>query len=252
MVSIIMPAYNAEKTIKLSIESVLKQTFLDWELIIVDDGSKDKTVSAIKEYLNDSRIKLIINDKNMGVSKTRNRAIESSIYNYIAFLDSDDLWASNKLLNQINFMKTNNSKFSFTSVNYIDIEGNYFPGVYNVPNVVNYKKLLKGNVISLSSVIISKDIISNLSMENDRIHEDYLFWLKVLKKGNVANGLNEILLTYRISKTSKSGNKWKTIKMTYGVYRSLGINPISSVFYLFNALFRASLKYRRIFKKKTK
>lgn len=246
MVSIIMPAYNAELTIRESIQSVINQTYTDWELLVIDDGSIDDTLSIIKSYLGNKKIKLIINERNLGVSKTRNRGICESTGEYIAFLDSDDIWKEEKLEIQIDYMIKNRLVFTFTSVEYIDFDSNVYPGKYIVPHVVNYKKILKTNYISLSSVVLKKEIIGAQIMEHDNVHEDYLFWIKILKRGYEAHGIQDVLLTYRIYIESKSGNKKKTLKMTYGVYRKSGLGPIRSLSYLCSHLFKSIKKYREI------
>src|SRR5690554_3761048 len=124
MISIIMPAYNAENTIKESIQSVIKQTYANWELIIIDDCSQDGTIEIITRFLHDKRITLLKNKENSGVAKTRNIGIKSAKYEYIAFLDSDDIWANNKLEKQVEVIKTKHADFVFTAVKYIDNKNN--------------------------------------------------------------------------------------------------------------------------------
>lgn len=248
LVSIIMPAYNAEKTLAESVESVINQTYKDWVLFILDDGSKDKTRTISLEYAKvDERILYLPNEKNIGVSQTRNRGINLSKGDWIAFLDSDDMWEETKLEDQIRDCLKKGYYFSFTSSKYIDENGVPYPGIFEVPEEVNYEKLRKHNVISTSSVLINKDIIRNIRMEFDDLHEDYLFWLRILQEGASAKGINKPLLTYRISKTSKSGNKIKSIKMTSGVFKQLGYNFFQILYYTASHLFNAYKKYRVIF-----
>ena len=248
LVSIVMPAYNCEKIIAESINSIIFQTYQNWELIVIDDGSKDNTLKVINEFGDrDPRIKPMNNEKNMGVSATRNRAIEKASGDWIAFLDSDDMWESTKLEKQMKVAKEKSAEFLFTGANYINEDGEPFKGIFEVPEKVSYKKLRNQNVISCSSVLIKKKFFDNIKMEKDEMHEDYAVWLRVLKLGVTAYGVNEPLLIYRISRNSKSGNKIKTVKMTYKVFRFVGINPIGSAYFMMRHVLASVGKYRKIF-----
>lgn len=248
LVSIVMPAYNCEESIVESINSVINQTYQNWELIVLDDGSKDNTLKVIMEFGNkDSRVKPLKNERNMGVSETRNRGIAHATAEWIAFLDSDDMWDSTKLEKQFKLAKQNSAEFLFTGASYINEQGEPFKGTFEVPEKISYKKLRNQNVISCSSVLIKKKFFDNIKMEKDDIHEDYAVWLRVLKTDVIAYGVNEPLLIYRISKDSKSGNKLKTVKMTYGVFRFVGINPIGSAYFMTRHVIASVGKYRKIF-----
>lgn len=247
LVSIIMPAFNAKRTIEESIISVINQTYTKWELVIVDDGSQDETISLIENLQKkDKRIFLYKNGENSGVSETRNKGIAQAKGNLIAFLDSDDMWDMSKLEFQINKMKELNSDFSFTGATFINEENKLLVGDFKVPEIVDYNKLKKHNVISCSSVIINKKFFDNLKMERDDIHEDFTLWLKILKQGNIAHGINNPLLIYRISMNSKSGNKFRSILMTYKVFRFIEINPIYSFYLTIRHSIGALLKYNNI------
>lgn len=249
LVSIVMPAYNCEKYIIVAINSVIDQTYKNWELLVLDDGSKDNTLKIIEEFsLKDSRIKSLPNGKNMGVSATRNRGIEIAGGDWIAFLDSDDMWESSKLEKQLKLAEENTAGFVFTGSSYINEEGVPFRGIFEVPKKVTYKKLRKQNVISCSSVLVKKKYFENIKMERDDMHEDYAVWLRILRLGVIAYGINEPLLIYRISRNSKSGNKIKTIKMTYKVFRFIGVNCIESTYFMMRHVLASVVKYRRIFK----
>lgn len=253
IVSIIMPAYNAEKYIKEAIFSVIAQTYKKWELLVVDDASDDNTANIVKNIAGmDQRIKLHRNTENKGVSYSRNKAISLSSGKWIAFLDSDDIWNVNKLEKQCEMTKNKKISFVFTGASYINEEGDEYPGYFNVPNKVNFNMLKRQNYISCSSVLIHKNHIAEVKMENDQIHEDYALWLKILKNGVTAYGLNEQLLIYRISKNSKSGNKLKSFKMTYGVFTHIGLNRLESIYYTFRHLSAAFVKYIKIGKVKHK
>lgn len=248
LVSIVMPAYNCEKYVIEAIDSVLAQTYSNWELLVIDDGSKDNTLRIINEFGNkDSRIKALPNDKNMGVSATRNRGIDLASGDWIAFLDSDDMWEPSKLEKQFKAAQESSAEFLFTGSSYVNEESKPFKGIFEVPEKVSFKMLRNQNVISCSSVLIKKKFFENIKMEKDEMHEDYAAWLRILKIGVTAYGVNEPLLIYRISRNSKSGSKVKTIKMTYKVFRFIGINPISSVYFMARHLIGSSLKYKKIF-----
>lgn len=245
LISIIMPAYNCEKYISETIKSVINQTYERWELIVIDDCSTDRTCEIIQR-INDKRIRFYKNNSNSGVSYTRNKAISLAKGNLIAFLDSDDLWLSDKLEKQLGLMKYKKCDFSFTGASYINENGKFYNGIFRVPSKVDYKKLRMHNVISCSSVIIKKEFLQKVKMQRDDIHEDYATWLKILREGNLAYGLNEPLLIYRISRNSRSGNKLKTIKKTYKVFRFIGINPMFSFYYMCNHILKSIKKYRNI------
>lgn len=248
LVSIVMPAYNCEKYVVEAINSILVQTYKNWELLVLDDGSKDNTLQIIEEFSqNDSRIKALPNGKNMGVSATRNRGIELASGEWIAFLDSDDMWEPEKLEMQFEIVDKEASEFLFTGSSYINEEGEPYKGIFEVPEKVTYKKLRNQNVISCSSVLVKKKYFENIKMEKDEMHEDYAVWLRILKLGVTAYGVNEPLLIYRISRNSKSGNKMKTIMMTYKVFRFVGINPIGSAYFMMRHVLASVGKYKRIF-----
>ncbi|WP_236639514.1 glycosyltransferase family 2 protein [Exiguobacterium sp. SH5S4] len=250
-ISIVMPAYNAEKYIEESIISVMSQTYETWELLVIDDCSSDDTLKIVDRLQKiDKRIKVYKNEVNTGVSQTRNYGIKMSDGEWVAFLDSDDMWDEKKLEKQIKFSEEVGSDFIFSGAKYINREGREFPGVFEVPKYVDYKNLLKQNVISCSSVLIRRYLISDLEMKNDQTHEDFGFWIQVLKKYNYAHGLNEPLLTYRILNDSKSGNKLKSIVMTFKTYRFANLNFFQSIYYLIWYVIKSYKKYYTIIKEK--
>jgi teichuronic acid biosynthesis glycosyltransferase TuaG len=247
LISIVMPAYNAERYLKEAMDSVLKQTYSNWELILIDDGSSDNTVEvATKVAANDSRIKFYINPENLGVSNTRNKGISLANGEWIAFLDSDDIWKEKKLEKQLNFSKEKKSDFTYSGVCYISENGTPYKGLFEVPLITSYQELLKQNVITCSSVLIKKNLLETVEMERDDMHEDYAVWLRILKTGINAHGLNEPLLIYRISSTSKSGKKINSFKMTYKVFRFIELNSANALFYTSSHLLKSYIKYRKI------
>ena len=238
-----MPSYNSAKFIKKAIDSVLTQSYSEWELIIVDDCSTDNSVKIIEEYSEiDSRIILIKKNINSGVADTRNFAVKFANGTYLAFLDSDDIWHSEKLKSQVDFMIKNNASISFTQYFRIDINDSIIKEVRNIPKLVTYNDLLKGNSIAMSTSMIDYKKIENVFFEKIG-HEDYYFWLNILKLGTVAHGLKESLVFYRVHQSSLSSNKFKAIKYTWYIYKNmLKLNLLETMYYFFIHEFRAIIK----------
>lgn len=234
LVSIITPMYNSEKYIGITIESALNQTYKDWEMIIVDDCSSDNSPKIVKEYAkNDERIKYIKTDSNKGVSNARNIALKMANGQFISFLDSDDIWDEDKLKKQVDFMKKNKCTISFTAYELIDENNEKLNKIINVPKIVDYNTLLKGNILGCLTVMIDKSKLDfEIKMSGVR-HEDYVLWLSILKKGHIAYGINEVLAEYRKSITSLSGNKIKSAIWTWKIYRNIEQIPLYKCIYYF-------------------
>lgn len=247
-VSIIMPAYNAERTLPASIESVIAQTWTDWELIVVDDCSADGTADVILQYEDrDPRIHHIRNAKNSGVACSRNTGVQRAKGNWVAFLDSDDCWAPEKLALQLDFARHMHADFTFTGSAFMDAHGNPLSYRLPVPIQVSFRQLLKQNIISCSSVMIRRDLIRRYPMESDRMHEDFAVWLQILRDNRLdAYGLDQPLLIYRLSATSKSGNKLKAAGMTFRVYRHIGLSLPAAIYYWCWYTVRSLRKYRQL------
>lgn len=220
LVSIITPAYNAEKYISYTIDSVISQTYKNWEMLIVDDCSTDSTKIIVECYaMNDNRIKLITLNENMGVASARNMAIKHAKGSYVAFLDSDDLWSPNKLIIQISYMKNNNYYFTYTDYEFIDSNGIKLNKIISVPKKLNYKNALNGNSIPCLTVVLDKSKINEIYMPNIK-HEDYAAWLNILRNNVTAYGINENLAMYRRLSNSLSSNKFKSLLWTWNIYRN--------------------------------
>lgn len=225
-VSIVMPSYNSQKYINESIKSVLNQTYKNWELIIVDDNSNDDTTSIVKEF-KDTRIKLIELIENVGAGKARNIGIKNSTGRYVAFVDSDDLWMPNKLKTQLKFMIENDYSFTFTAYKYI-----HNNKIFKAPKMISYKKSLKGNDIGCLTVILDRYRIKDIYMPEIRKGQDHLTWLKILKNGNYAYGLNKVLSLYRKVQGSLSTNKFIALKRQWKNYRIyLGLPFFKAIYY---------------------
>lgn len=247
LVSVVIPVYNASNYLKYTMDSVFSQSYENWELIAIDDCSKDDSYEKLLKYsIMDKRIKVYKNDTNLGVSKTRNKAVDLSSGNWIAFLDSDDIWSKDKLYKQIEIIKKNICNFICTGLNFIDEDGNCLNGYGKVDQLITYKSIRRFNQIACSSVIIRKDLIENNRMGRDDIHEDYSTWINILKNGQIACGINEPLLVYRIRNSSRNGNKLKSILKTYLVHRTTGVGVIMSTYFTFSHLIKSYYKYRNV------
>lgn len=243
LISIIIPVYNAEKFLDETINTVLNQTYKNFELILVNDGSKDKSVDVIKKY-NDKRIKLIDNKNNKGAALSRNDGIRKAKGRYICFLDADDLWNKEKLEKQISFMKEKECAFSFTGYEFANENGIPNGKKVYIPKKLNYKSALKNTTISTITVMIdTKKMDKDLIYMNNVKSEDTATWWNILKNGYEAFGLNEILSFYRRSEGTLSSNKIEAIRRIWNLYRNvfkLGFfySLYNFVFYAINAVKR--------------
>lgn len=222
LVSIITPIYNCEKTLRETIESVLAQSFSSWELLLaMDRGTTDSTPSLIQEYLaKDSRIKLIFIEDGRGTSLARNRALDVARGQYIAFIDSDDLWHPTKLEIQVQFMQEKNIAFSCTSFQRMSEDGLEMGHVLQAKLVANYESLLANNTIGCLTVMIDRQKTGPFHFIEDT-HEDWHLWMKLAKAGHLCYGIQKSLAFYRIVKTSRSYNKLEMLKGRWYVLRHL-------------------------------
>lgn len=220
-VSVIMPAYNCEKYIESAIRSVMTQTFTDWELIVLDDGSNDGTREIIECLAaEDERIRFLPNEKNMGVARTRNRGFDNSRGRYVALLDSDDIWHSEKLELQIKKMQANNADICYCSYAIINSEGTTAKKDYTVPEFIDYKALLKENYIGCSTVVLSRSALEERRFIPDYYHEDYVLWLELFRDGVKAVGCTETLAEWRLIRNSRSFDKKRSAAHRWDIYRN--------------------------------
>lgn len=218
LVSIITPVYQAERYIEQTILSVLAQSYQNWEMILVDDCSNDSSASIIKEYAEkDKRIKYCRLDKNSGAAVARNKAINSALGEYLAFLDSDDLWVPTKLEKQITFMNNHKYRFSFTRIKIIDSDNNTIKEYVPIPQKADYNYLLKRTVIATSTVVINRSTLPHFNMPLRRGGQDYATWLQLLRSIDYAYGIDESLTCYRVSSNSLSSNKLSSIRQVYEI-----------------------------------
>lgn len=243
-VSIITPSYNSSLFISHTIQSVLSQSYQNWEMIIVDDCSSDNSVKIIKEFKKkDKRIKLIPLYKNVGAAEARNIALREASGKFIAFLDSDDMWYPYKLEKQLAFMQNNEYPFTYTAYERINQDNSRIINNIYVPHKISYNEFLKNTIIGTLTVLIDKQKTGYFEMPNIRSSHDMALWCKLLKKGFNAYGLNEILSSYRIVDSSNTAKKWKAAKDVWIVYREIEhLNILKSTYYFICYAFNAVLK----------
>lgn len=251
LVSIIIPTYNTEKFIRTTLQSVQNQTYQNWEMILVDDASTDRTVSVIEEFAkNDDRIKLFKLEKNSGNGFARNIALEKAAGKYIAYLDADDLWFPNKLEKQIGFLKANNLHFTFSFYDCIDEEGNSLNRRVKAPINLTYDQLFFCNYVGNLTAIYDADYFGKIILEATQKRQDWRLWLTILKQIQVTKPVPEPLAFYRIRKDSISSSKFKLIKHNFGVYREFhGFNFVFSVLLMVRFLFTQLIIKPRFIKK---
>jgi teichuronic acid biosynthesis glycosyltransferase TuaG len=232
-VSIIIPYYKKKKFFLETLKSAINQSYKNFEIIIVYDDPSRTDLEYVKRIIKfNKKITLLINDKNLGAGYSRNKGIKYSKGDYIAFLDSDDLWSSEKLSMQISFMRKNNVNFSHTSYKIID-EKNNLLGIQIVKKNIYYSELLRSCDIGLSSVVVKKNIINENNFPNLKTKEDYVLWLKLVKKNKIY-GLKEILTSWRRSKNSLSSFFFQKMLDAFRVYhKHENLNFFISIFRVF-------------------
>ena len=239
-VSIILPNYNSSKTIKKTIGSVLNQAYKNWELIIVDDNSDKITKNILSKKKKKKKIKIYFLKKNQGAAFCRNLAIKKSKSDYVAFIDSDDLWKKNKLKIQINFMKKNNYFFTYTYYKTFKL-GNSIKKNIIVPDKFDFKSFIKNTSVATSTMIVKRSIINNIKFPNTKICEDYYYKCQLLKKIGSAYCCQNYLSEYQIRKGSLQSNRLKNLYWIWKINTNLNQlsiidNFISTFFISFNSL----------------
>lgn len=246
-VSIITPTYNSEKFIVNAINSVINQSYINWEYLIIDDCSNDDTVLLISEFVNkDNRIKLIQQSVNQGAAVARNEGIKRADGKYIAFLDSDDYWHVDKLRIQVEAMEKENLNFTFTDY-YIKYENKNDELRFNSPlKNVYYKDIIKFNYIACSTVIFNQEALGKSYMPNIRNRQDWGLWINLVQKNQRAVNINQYLMYYTVRKDSISSNKFKMIKYHWYIYKSyLKFNYVKALNYLIRNIIFHMMNKRR-------
>lgn len=246
LISVIMPAYNAERFIAEAICSVQTQTYENWELLILDDGSSDQTCSIAEKFARqDSRIRLLKNEKNMGVARTRNRGFDLCRGELVALLDSDDVWHEDKLARQLDLLRRSGADLAYSSYAIVDLSGQKVRADYIVPEEVGFRELLKENVIGCSAVLLRSELLEKNRFLPDYFHEDYVLWLQLLRDGHRAVGCREVLVNWRFVENSRSFNKKRAARNRWRIYRSYLQLPLHRSLWAFgHYAVRCLRKYR--------
>lgn len=234
LVSVIMPAFNAEDFIETAVESVIAQTYSNWELFIIDDASTDATFSKAENLeKQDSRIKILQNQNNFGTGISRNNGIKAAQGDFIAFLDADDQWKPKKLQIQLEIMQQQDASVCFSSYLQIDENGNSRNEIIEALTTLTYQKLLKSNYLGNLTGIYSAKKLGKIYAPEIRKRQDWALWLEAVKKGGPALGIQQCLAKYRVRKGSISRNKLEMLKFNFNIYyKILGFNFIKSTGYM--------------------
>ena len=247
LISIIMPSYNSEKYIKNAIDSVVQQTYRNWELIVVDDCSTDGTVNVISNF-EDKRIHLLKNEKNSGAAISRNRALREATGKWIAFLDSDDVWHPEKLERQLKFMLKNGYAFTFTDYR-IQLNGQWLPYINTGPDVIDRRKMYNYCYFSTITVMYDREIVGLIQIEDLKKNNDYAMWLQAVERTKCYR-MPECLSYYiKHDNSISSGSKLKLIKWHFilfhnGLHKNAFISFILTINNLFHGMIK-KLKYRK-------
>ncbi len=246
-VSIITPCYNSSEFLEETINSVINQTFTDWEWIITDDKSTDHSIDIIKKY-NDPRIQLIISNKNGGAGHARNQSLEKATGRYITFLDADDYWEPNFLEEMVNFMKKENAEIAYS--NYARCNEQLVPQIedFKADKTVTFNNLLKTCRLSLLSSMYDSQRVGKEFFPEESKREDHVMWLNLLKKIPEGKPYPKTMAKYRMRAQSVSRNKKNIIKDQYLVYKDfMHFSTIKSLYYTCNWAFNGFIKYSKIF-----
>lgn len=246
LVSVITPSYNSACFIKETIESILSQTYTNWELLITDDCSTDNTEIIVKEYTQkDNRIKFFKLEKNSGAGVARNHSINKAKGRFIAFCDSDDYWYPNKLEKQLAFMEKEDSTFSFTSYNVCSEKGT-IKGQILAPKKASFFDLICDDCIGCLTAMYNAEKLGKFLMPTIRKRQDWGLWLNIIQKSEFAHGMPECLACYRLRTQSLSANKFSLVKYNVNVYKQVLNYPTYKAYLTFLFLFMPSYTLKKI------
>ncbi|HMI00861.1 MAG TPA: glycosyltransferase family 2 protein [Pedobacter sp.] len=248
LVSIITPMYNGERFVSLTITSVLNQTYPNWEMIIIDDGSKDKGPAIVAEFVaKDNRISLF-SQKNGGSAAARNNGIRRARGQYISLLDADDTWNPDFLEKQISLMKDKKALLVYSSHTRIDEHSKEILKPYIVPEKIAYNDLLKTCYISCLTGVYDTSEFGKIYLREDMksLRDDYVYWLEILKHVKVAYGTKDVIANYRILDSSASRKKRNVIIPHFKVlYKVEKLGLLRSLYYLSNWAVISYFKYKK-------
>lgn len=246
-VSIITPCYNSSKFLQQTIDSVLNQTFTDWEWLITDDKSTDHSVEIIRK-VNDERIKLTVAEKNGGAGHARNLSLEKATGRFITFLDADDFWEPNFLEEMVSFMKKENAELAYS--NYSRCDENLIPKIddFKADKNVSFNNLLKTCRLSLLSSMYDSQRVGKEFFPEGSKREDHVMWLNLLKKIPVGKPLPKTMAKYRMHASSISRKKTNIMLDQYLVYKDyMKFSTLKSMYYTANWAFNGFKKYSKLF-----
>ncbi len=241
-VSVIIPVHNGAGTVKKAVDSVLAQSVAA-RIYIVDDASSDDTQKVLSAYAGNETVTLLKNETNLGVSASRMRGVSEAETEYIAFLDADDWWAEDKLEKQLAAMRDAAAVLSSTGRLLVAADGTPTRRYIGIPERIDLGTELQSNYINCSGVIVKRDVMLEFPMEHDDSHEDYISWIRIIRRYGFAVGVDEPLLFYRLSEKSKSSNKLRSAAMNFRVYRYCGYSVFASIRYSFSYVCNGIRKY---------
>ena len=247
LVSVVMPAYNAERFIAKAIESVLNQSIQDLELIVVDDCSGDHTCDVVEKVAKvDGRVRLIRNEKNIGAAGSRNRAFEVCTGRYVALLDSDDVWYPEKLERQLRLAERERADIVYCSYAIVNEADEKICADFIVPEMTDLERMLGKSVLSCSTVVLTGETVKQTGFPVNYYHEDYAYWLQLLQSGKKAVGDPEVLAAYRVYANTKASNKVRSAKFRWQIYRDfMKFSRWKSACYFMKYAWAGAAKYRR-------
>lgn len=230
-VSVVIPAYNCIRTVESTLRSVLAQTCPPSEIIIVNDASTDNTAALLASLAaEDSRIRILTQPRNAGVAEARNRGVREAAGEFVALIDSDDIWKPEKLEKQLSLLQEKHADFLCTGAQCITDDGTPTERFFPCPEAISYRRLKGRNEIVCSSVLVKRDLLLAHPFETGPFHEDYLCWLRISKSGVTVYGINEPLTLYRLTAASLSRDKKKSALKTVRVYQKAGLSFPERVF----------------------
>lgn len=246
LVSVVMPAYCCAATIAKAIDSALAQE-VPLEILVLNDQSPDDLDQVMERYAREPAVHYIKNEKNLGAAATRNRGVQMARGKYTAFLDSDDWWEKGKLKKQLALMEREQVVLCSTGRELVSPDGKLTGRIIGVRTQITYRSLLLHNCINCSSVVLKTEVAREFPMEHEDSHEDYIMWLRILKKYKKAAAVNEPLLKYRLTTRGKSGNKLHSARMTYRAYRYTGFGRGAAAFWFCAYAVNGVLKYAKAY-----
>ena len=248
LVSVIMPAYNAAPFIEEAINSVISQTVKDWELLVIDDCSTDNTREIVEKIaLQDSRVRLLANEKNMGAAGSRNRGLDAFTGRYVALLDSDDYWYPPMLEKMIARAEETKADIIYCSYELVDEQGMKVCNDFLVPETTDFKQSIIRSVITCSTALITDDLARKNRFPVNMYHEDIAMWFQILRDGGLARGEPEVLAAYRQRKNSRSADKLVSAARRWQIYRKhLSMSFLQSVKAMIGYGYYGLIKFKRI------